>query len=99
MIFEKIRERLQEKKQSIEQNMFGNEDDMVYLSEAIDIINQVEAEYNQTVTNADRIRQMTDEELAEFLFEVEYRRSVFGNGAKWKSEEDALKYLQEEVEG
>lgn len=46
MIFEKIRERLQEKKQSIEQNMFGNEDDMVYLSEAINIINQVEAEYN-----------------------------------------------------
>ena len=44
MIFEKIRERLQEKKQSIEQNMFGDEDDMVYLSDAIDIINQVEAE-------------------------------------------------------
>ena len=51
------------------------------------------------ISNADRIRHMTDEELAEFLFEVEYRRSVFGNGAKWKSEEDALKYLQEEVEG
>lgn len=53
----------------------------------------------EPITNADRIRQMTDGELAEFLFEVEYRRSVFGNGAKWKSEEDALKYLQEEVEG
>lgn len=51
------------------------------------------------ISNADRIRQMTDEELAEFLFEVEYRRSAYGDGAKWQSKEDALKYLQEEVEG
>ena len=33
------------------------------------------------MTNAQYIRSMTDEELAEFLAEVEYRRSIGGGGA------------------
>lgn len=104
-MFRKIREKIEEKAFSIqlkqgikEPSTFDAMAEKFSVGEIKDIINQVEAEYNQTVTNADIIRHMTDEELADFLFEVEYRRSVFGNGAKWKSEEDALKYLQEEVE-
>ena len=42
-------------------------------------------------TNADRIRAMTDEELAEFLFQVGY-----DNG--WGMKEYALEWLQQPAE-
>ena len=43
------------------------------------------------MTNADRIRSMTDEELAEFLFQVGY-----DNG--WGMKEYALEWLQQPAE-
>lgn len=49
-------------------------------------------------TNADRIRAMSDEELAAFLTEVEYRRSAAGGGAKWKIVPNTLAWLHEPAE-
>ena len=56
-------------------------------------------ERNRKQTNADRIRAMSDEELAKFLAEIEYRRSGFGGGAKWKDADHALIWLQQPEEG
>lgn len=53
----------------------------------------------KTTTNADRIRSMSDEEMAKFLAEIEYRRSGFGGGAKWKDAAHALIWLQQSAEG
>lgn len=49
-------------------------------------------------TNADRIRAMSDKELARFLAEVEYRRSAAGGGAIWKGMAHALEWLQQPPE-
>ena len=49
-------------------------------------------------TNADRIRAMSDKELARFLAEVEYRRSAAGGGAIWKGMAHALERLQQPPE-
>ena len=38
---------------------------------------------------------MTDEELATFLAEVEYRRSVAGGGAIWLDNEGAMVWLKQ----
>ena len=53
-------------------------------------------EYHET--NADRIRAMSDEELARFLAEVENRRSAAGGGAIWKGMAHALEWLQQPTE-
>lgn len=50
-------------------------------------------------TNADSIRAMSDAEMAKFLAEIEYRRSGFGGGAKWKDAAHVLKWLQRPAEG
>lgn len=50
------------------------------------------------ITNADRIRAMSDKELARFLAEVEYRRSAAGGGAIWKGMAHALEWLQQPPE-
>ena len=50
------------------------------------------------MTNADRIRAMSDEALARFLAEVENRRSASGGGAIWKGMAHALEWLQQPVE-
>lgn len=47
------------------------------------------------MTNADYIRSMSDEELAEFLVDVESRRSVCGGGAKWMINEICLEWLKQ----
>lgn len=47
------------------------------------------------ITNADRIRSMSDEELAKFLHEIERRRSATGGGAKWSDAQDTLCWLRE----
>ena len=47
------------------------------------------------MTNADRIRAMSDEELARLLAEVENRRSAAGGGAVWKGAAHALQWLQQ----
>ena len=44
-------------------------------------------------TNADRIRAMSDEDLARFLIEVENRRSCCGGGAKWNGLAHARNWL------
>lgn len=51
-----------------------------------------------SMTNADRIRAMSDEELAEFLASVENRRSASGGGAQWCGMAHALKWLQQPAE-
>lgn len=51
-----------------------------------------------TMTNADRIRAMKDEELARFLASVENRRSAAGGGAQWCGMAHALKWLQQPAE-
>ena len=50
------------------------------------------------MTNAERLRIMSDEELAEFLAEVEYRRAGDGGGAKWYDYNGALCWLRKEAE-
>jgi len=47
------------------------------------------------LTNADHIRAMSDDELSQFLYSVEFRRSIAGGGAKWKDISDCLRWLQE----
>ena len=63
--------------------------------------------YKKTQTNADRIRAMSDEELAEFLSIVSdlfciptdgCMRNTFFRGECSKTNEYALKWLQSEVE-
>lgn len=64
-------------------------------------------ESSQKQTNADRIRSMSDEELAElFVYwdcdEADYSTNLPINGCKWGSKEEMLSrvidYLQSEVE-
>ena len=49
-------------------------------------------------TNADRIRAMSDEELAVFLVSVENRRRGNGCGAVWHLPDIALEWLQQPAE-
>lgn len=49
-------------------------------------------------TNADRIRAMSNEELATFLDEVEFRRTLHGPGALWKNLDAVLEWLCQPVE-
>ena len=53
----------------------------------------------RTQTNGDRIRAMSDEKLARFLAEVEYRRAIDGGGALWLGTENTMEWLQQPVEG
>lgn len=57
-----------------------------------------ESEEENPMTNADRIRAMSDEELARFLASVENRRSANGGGAQWCGMAHALKWLQKPAE-
>ena len=50
------------------------------------------------MTNADRIRAMSDKELARVLAEGEYRRSAAGGGAIWIGMTHALEWLQQPPE-
>ena len=50
------------------------------------------------MTNEDRIRAMSDKELARFLASVENRRSADGGGAQWCGMAHALKWLQRPAE-
>lgn len=54
---------------------------------------EMEVEYKQT--NADRIRSMTDEELAEFLISIEEDAL---NGEVWEYEHVCINWLQREPE-
>ena len=50
------------------------------------------------MTNYERIKQMSVEEMATFLQEVEYRRAFDGSGAKWESKGTVINWLESEVE-
>lgn len=66
--FEKIRKRIEENL-----NSYKNDDNFCSIGrrtaykDALFIVSEVEAEYGNGKTNADRIRAMSDEELAWFL--------------------------------
>ncbi len=51
----------------------------------------------EAATNADHIRSMSDDELAKFLYSVEFRRSIAGGGAKWGDISDCRHWLQETI--
>ena len=87
-------------------NDFDEDDDWFYkgLIRAISIVNQLAEEYNNesVKTNADYIRNMTDEELAKILFgsclEImgkEQCNALHGNGC----EQCVLNWLKAEREG
>lgn len=57
------------------------------------------AEHYTPDTNADRIRAMSDEELAKFLVSVENRRRGNDFGAVWHLPYVALEWLQQPAEG
>ena len=54
---------------------------------AISALRQQDATDSHQMTNADRIRSMSDEELAEFLFQVGYNH-------RWGLKEYAIEWLQ-----
>lgn len=75
---------------------------------ALNIANELTEEYINTstdtsTTNADRIRSMTDEELAEFIskyFSCEYECAVRDKcGSDWDCKRATIDWLQSEVEG
>ena len=79
-----------------------------YLTKAIKIVNELAEEYiNTSTTNAQIIRSMTDEELAEITldYDAEYGRYWCSDGTIFEDYEykEALKreieWLQSEVEG
>ena len=49
------------------------------------------------MTNYECIKQMSVEEMAKFLQEVEYRRAFDGSGAKWKNKGTVINWLESEV--
>ena len=61
------------------------------LDMAIAALREQEGKDTNAPTNADHIRSMTDEELAEFLFQVGYNH-------RWGLEESALEWLQQPAE-
>lgn len=81
-----------------------------YLTKTINIVNELAEEYNNTLTdtsttNADRIRSMTDEELAEFFEKLEVVCDMCAfkvgccNIVSGNCKSGLLKWLQSEVEG
>lgn len=50
------------------------------------------------MTNYERIKQMSVEEMATFLQEVEYSRAFDGSGAKWKSKGTVVNWLESKVD-
>ena len=57
-----------------------------------------DCQYFVQKTNADRIRAMSDEELAIFLAEVENRRSAAGGGAVWQGLTNTFLWLKQPAE-
>ena len=96
------------------EELFCGEYDTEYIKkdEVLRTVNQLAEEYINTstdtstdtsTTNADRIRSMTDEELAEFIskyFSCEYECAVRDKcGSDWDCKRATIAWLQSEVEG
>lgn len=109
-VFEKIKERLEKllgdtnfekATQEVNESFY---DGLAYAyGEALSIVSEVEAEYGNGKTNADRIRLMSDEELAEFLPIVsnffcrptdECMNTICSRGECEKTKECALDWLK-----
>ncbi len=113
--FEKIKERLEKllgdtnfekATQEVNESFY---DGLAYAyGEALSIVSEVEAEYGNPKTNADRIRAMSDEELAEFLPIVsnclcrptdKCMNTICNRGECEKTKECALGWLKAEAKG
>ena len=75
-----------------------------YIEAMSDCIPEIK-EKRKTMTNAQKIRSMTDEELAEFINMVsnDSMDTITGYGTKdysvtWESQRDTMKWLQSEAE-
>lgn len=105
--FEKIKERLE--KEVFVAELYGGGwngqtvDNLLCLGNVADVISEVEAECCNVETNADRIRSMSDEELAEFLPIVsnflcrptdECMNTICNRGECEKTKECALEWLK-----
>ena len=66
---------------------------LVDINELADEILTINCYTDKPITNADRIRQMTDEELAEFLANF---KNTFGE--EYEGEMSCLEWLKDEVE-
>lgn len=65
----------------------------VWYGEAISILSDMVRDNDSKQTNADRIRNMSDEELAEFLITF---KNTFGE--EYEGEASCMEWLQSEVE-
>ena len=105
---EKLIGRLEEHEQY--EMEYGNYHASSAYGRTIEIVNELAEEYINTstdtsTTNADRIRSMTDEELAEFFYSTDHNVDEWncivklGNVRLQDNEADILAWLQSEVEG
>lgn len=88
----------------------SNEDDVIVgkwcpkINDSPDIDMERECVHYKGMTQADRIRSMSDEELAEFIEQISTdNMETISFGTKdykeiWENKETALKWLQSEVE-
>ena len=109
---EKLVSRLEEEIDIIKDEVYRDYEERIIeecaIENVIDIVNQLAEEYintstNTSTTNADRIRSMTDEELAEFIskyFSCEYECAVRDKcGSDWDCKRATIDWLQSEVKG
>ena len=81
-------------------DVFGMYSEEFWAKQERDMLNWINSEYQEHQTNADRIRAMSDEELAEEIIDCVladlFRLNVLGTRPNTK--EEWLKWLKEEVE-
>ena len=97
-------EKLIKELRTIDPQDMMTEDQRNVLNYCISIVNELAEEYiNISTTNADRIRSMTDEELAEFIskyFSCEYECAVRDKcSSDWDCKRATIDWLQSEVKG
>lgn len=66
-LFDLIRKRIEEITEPIRPVGWSRKIEVVETKAVMDIVSEVEAEYGNGKTNADRIRSMSDEKLAEYI--------------------------------
>lgn len=77
-----------------DRHLCGTRNDAVFTEDSLCAVYNGQVELVQ-LTNADRIREMSDLDLARFLAEIENRRACGGGGAKWKGAAHALDWLRQ----
>lgn len=106
-MIEKIFERLEEAKfpitdlkDGVKVNGIQATDDAVLYAKAIEIVQEVAKEYGKDTnvrSNADRIRSMSDEELAEFLLAYHRNPCKYCIGCCVECSKGLLEWLKSEV--